>query len=316
MTQYARGVAAFYVMTRGARFDIPSREHSVLSAISADAHKIRCTMRNRRWAGKARVLTACVTFRAERLLIMTREAIRLFRAQIKAMREEIIQSMHVLLHCRILARGRGAAFRHGTRHIASGELRSGFGVTGLAEIFGMANRAIIRAVFGAHETLVLFRPIGRAMRDREHGLDARMARFARVRGFHVVVARVARSHIRQKCETRLLGFLDAGVARRAFDLLIFDMLLVAEAKVFACGRGKCRGIVAVHVAILAVFDVLAFDLLMASRALRVFGKKKVAGFLARWRAAVTRAALRAEFFHVFFVGEFNVLPLRDGIIPC
>lgn len=117
VAQYARRIAAFYVMTRGARFDIAAREHGMLPAVTADAHKIRRAMRKRQWRIETRILIARMTFRAERLLIVTREAIRLLRAQIKAVQEHVIQLMHVLLHAAVFARRRRAIFRNAARHV-------------------------------------------------------------------------------------------------------------------------------------------------------------------------------------------------------
>lgn len=170
-------------------------------------------------------------------------------------------------------------------------------------------------MLGAHEALVLLRPIRGAMRTRQHGFDTRMARLAGIRGFHIIMTRVARSHVGQKREARLFGFFNAVVARCALGVLLFNMLLVAEDDILTRGLRKRFGVVAIHVAILAIFRVFAFDLLMTCRAFGMFGKEKVVRAFAGLRRGVTRAALRAEFGHMLLMRKLYLRPLRGRIIP-
>lgn len=243
------------------------------AAARANAHEIRCAMRQRKRRAKTRRLIARVALGAKRLLIVARKTIGLLGAKIQAVREQIIQLMHILFDCGILARGLRPVFRHAAQQIAGGELRRGLGVTRLAEIIRVAGSAITRGMIGAYQALVLLRPIRHAMRQRQHGFHARVAGLAGVRGFHLVVAGIAGSHDGQISNARRFRLLDAGVAGRAFELLSRDVLLVAEHDIFAVGQGKRFEIVDVCVAEFTIVGVLAFDFRMAAGTFGVFGKQ-------------------------------------------
>lgn len=262
-------------MTRGARLDVTARQHSMLAAAAAhaNAHEIRCAMRQRKRRAKTRRLIACVALAAKRLLIVARKTIGLPGAKIQAVGKQIIQLVHILFDRRILARRLRPIFRHAAQQITTGELRRGFGVTRLAEIIGVAGGAITRGVIGAHQALVLLRPIRHAMRQGQHGFHARVAGLAGVRGFHLVVAGIAGSHGGQISDARRFRLLDAGVAGRAFELLSRDMLFMAEHNIFAVGQGKCFEIIDVGVAEFTIVGILAFDFRMAAGTFGVFGKQ-------------------------------------------
>ena len=72
MTRDAHRIAAFEVMTRGARFHIAAREHRVLAAAAAfaEANEIRGAMRQRERRSKTGILITRMAIRAKRLLIV------------------------------------------------------------------------------------------------------------------------------------------------------------------------------------------------------------------------------------------------------
>lgn len=243
------------------------------AAAHANAHEIRGAMGQWKRRAKTRGLIARVALGAKRLLIVARKTIGLLGAKIQAVREQIIQLVHILFDRGILARRLRPIFRHTAQQITGGELRRGLGVTRLAKIIGVAGSAIARGVIGTYQALVLLRPIRHAMRQRQHGFNARVAGLAGVRGFHLVVAGITSSHDGQISDARRFRLFDAGVASRAFELLPRDMLFVAEHDVFAVGQGKGFEIVDVRVAEFAIVGVLAFDFCMAAAAFRVLGKQ-------------------------------------------
>ena len=313
MARDAHRIPAFDVMARGARLHVAPREHGMLAAAAAfaETNKVRRTVRHRKRRGKTGVLITRVAIGAERLLVVAGKTIRLLRAQIHRVREHKIQLMHAGFDPNRPAAHRRPILGNAAITRAARELRGDVGMTGLAKIFRMANRAVIRYALDSNQPFVLFRPIRLLMRNRQQRLGLRVAGFAGVGDFDVVVAGVATRHHRQKRNGRFLGIFNAGVARRTFELVGLDVLFVAETN-FTFGRGKGFVLILLRVAIHAIaFDFSA----VAFAALLVLGEHQIVRVLARLRRGVARAALRAGFANVFFVRKFDGCPLLDGIVP-
>lgn len=227
------------------------------------------------------------------------------------MGENKIQLMHPRFHPQRFAAHRGPIFRDTAAARAARELRGHVGMAGLAEIFRMANSAVIRHAFNAHQPFVLFCPIRLLMRNRQQGFGLRVARFAGVGNFNVVMTGIATRHHRQVGNAWLLGIFNTGMACGTFKLVRFDMLFVAETNL-PLGRGEGLIFIFLGVAV----EAIAFNFgAVAFAALFVFGKHQIIRVLAGLRRGVARTALRPQFADMLLVRKFDGRPLLDGIVP-
>lgn len=144
---------------------------------------------------------------------------------------------------------------------------------------------------------MIFHEISYAVRRRAESREIRMACFALVSHFHVVVACTACRHRRHIRRGSIIGFIQSGVACDAFHFFIACMFFVVEVN-FAYLSLERRGIFFVHVTVAARLAHLFF---MTCLAYRVSRQHFVGRRLTRHRLRMTRSAINPELIDVFLM---------------